>query len=173
MHPLLVFNNRRQHPPIMLYNNLYPLKILAAAPSLYLTPNTNLLHTNTHKSSSDISHSLATSSAFSRPSALSNRRADCSMSDGAKVSGARVPVLLREVAEAMVDILAAVVAATDMNANMNARPLEASRRQARGVDLGAKEEVEMVASTSSVPIWDLVPVPKRLVFISYFFWELI
>jgi hypothetical protein len=31
----------------------------------------------------------------------------------------------------------------------------------------------MVASTTSVPIWDLVLVPKRLVFISYYFWELI
>jgi hypothetical protein len=72
-----------------------------------------------------------------------------------------------------VAVLATVVAAMDMNANMNARPLEASRRQARGVDLRVNEEVEMVAATLSVLIWDLVLVPKRLVYISYYFWELI
>jgi hypothetical protein len=55
--------------------------------SLYLTPTTNLLHTNTDKSSSDISHSPAMSSAFPRPSALSNRRADCASGGATESSG--------------------------------------------------------------------------------------
>jgi hypothetical protein len=38
----------------------------------------------------------------------------------------------------MVDILGVVVAVTDMNVNMNARHLEASRRLAKGVDLGVR-----------------------------------
>jgi hypothetical protein len=128
MHPLLVFNNRRHHLPTMLYNNLCPLKILVAAPSLDLTPNMNIFHANTHNSSSDISHSLTTSSAFSRPYDLLNRRADYSSLGGAEFSSAEVPVLLREVREATADMLG-VVAAMGMNANVNARLLEARRRQ--------------------------------------------
>jgi hypothetical protein len=76
---LLMFNNQPQRPPIMWYSNLYPPKTLVAVPSLCLVPTTKLLHTNNHKTSSDISHNPATYSAFSRPSALSNWRANCSM----------------------------------------------------------------------------------------------
>jgi hypothetical protein len=53
--------------------------------------------------------------------------------------------------------------------NMNARHLEASRRLAKGVDLGAKGEVGTVVLMLSTRIWDLVPVPKRSVFISSYF----
>jgi hypothetical protein len=174
MHLLLVFNNRRQHPPILLYNNMYPLKASVAALSLYPNPTfhpRNPLHTNNHKSSSDINHSLAMSRAFLRPSAPSNQKADFSMFEDAKASDARVLVPLREVAE--VDMLGVVVAAMDMSANMNARRLlEASLHLVGGVDPEAKEAVETVVLTSNTRIWDQVPVLKRFVFISYFFLEL-
>jgi len=40
---------------------------------------------------------------------------------------------------------------------------------AKGVDLGVKGEAETVVLMSSARIWDLVPVPKRFVFILYKF----
>jgi hypothetical protein len=167
MHHLLVFNNRRQCPHILLYNNMYPLKTSVATPNLYPTPtinHKNPLHTSNHKNSSDINHSPAMSNTFSRLSAPSNKKADFSILEGAKVSDVRVPVLLREAAEVMVDMLGVAAAVTDMNANMNAkRLLEASRRPVRGVDPEAKEVVERVVSTSNALIWDQVPVLKRFV----------
>jgi hypothetical protein len=169
-----MFNNWRRRPPILLYNSMYPLKSSVAAPSLYLNPITNprnLLHTNNHKNSSDINHSLVTSSASSHPSALSNQKADFSMFEDAKASGVRVLVPLKEVAE--VDTLGVVVAAMDMSTNMNARQfLEASLRLVRGVDPEVKEAVETVALTSNARIWDQVPVLKRFVFVSYLFLEI-
>jgi hypothetical protein len=61
----------------------------------------------------------------------------------------------------------------DMNVNTNARPLEASRRLAKGVDLRVKEEAETVVLTSSTRIRDLVPVPKGFMLMSYYFSEII
>jgi hypothetical protein len=95
MHRLLVFNNRQQRPPIMLYDNLYPLKTLVAVPSLSPTP----------PRARASATALATSSSFSRRSAQSNKKVDCSMFEDVKVSGMRVPVLPREAARAIVDTL--------------------------------------------------------------------
>jgi hypothetical protein len=68
---------------------------------------------------------------------------DLLMFEGAKVPGAQVLVLLREVVE--VDTLGVVVAAMDMSANMNIRRLlEASPRLVRKVNLEAKEAAERV-----------------------------
>jgi hypothetical protein len=147
MHPLLVFNNRRQRLPILLYS-MYPLKISVAAPNLYPTPTTNpknLSNINNHKNSSDINHNPATFSEYSHPSAQSNRKVDSLMFEGARVLDALVLVLLRGVVVATVGIPEAVVA--DMNTSVNAnerRPLEpASQRTVKGAVLEAKEEAGM------------------------------
>jgi hypothetical protein len=146
MHHHLVFNNQRQRPHTLLYNNMYPLKTSVVAPNLYPTLTTNPknpFNPNTHQNSLDINHNLATSKEYSPRSAQSNRKADFSMSGGARALGARVPVLLREAVVAMVDILGVVVADTG---TMNASQLRvASLRLAKGAALEVKEVVETVA----------------------------
>jgi hypothetical protein len=103
----------------------------------------------------------------------SNKKADFSMFEGAKTSGARMLVPLREVAE--VDTLGVVVVVpTDMSANTNARRLlEVSLRLVRGVDPEAKEAVETAVLALNARIWDQVTVLKRFVFISYLFLKII
>jgi hypothetical protein len=138
-----MFNHPHQCRPILLYNNLYPLNLGRRAQSVsdahyqsqeyppYQQPQEPLGH---WPHPGYIQRILSSFHPVEQEHGLSTF-------EGAKALGVPVLVSPREVAEGA----HAVVVITDVNANMNARLLEANRRPVRGVEHEAKEVVERVA----------------------------